>query len=193
MQIDAHHIVNDAKSGDSNGVRVIAPNISWISYSRPLKLDLGYAISNYKGSTDTHQISPGIGMGFNQNQTWVQARAYVISHLDPTRALGQSKTHGTDFKVTQSLASSSIWIPTRVTLGLERGKKFHAVDMATQTTYNLPLTNEGGENIAATWKVSHRSDLSIQVNKTRYFSEPSPLPSHRLTLSTLSAQLATAW
>jgi hypothetical protein len=78
-------------------------------------------------------------------------------------------------------------------LGLERGKKFHAVDMVTQTVYNLPMLNEGGENITASWKVNSRTELNIQASRNRYFSEPTPLPAHRFMLSTLSAQLATAW
>lgn len=193
IQLDTHHIYNDTQTGDSNGVRVIAPQLSWLSYSSPLKLDLGYASSSYKGSANAHQISPGIGFGFNQNQNWFQARAYIINNLEPTHALGQSATHGTDFKLTQFLRSSSAWIPSSVTLGLERGKKFHAVDIITQTTYNLPMVNEGGENIAATWKVSPSSDVSIQASRNRYFADPSPLAPHRFTLSTFSAQLATAW
>lgn len=193
IQLDAHQIHNDTQVGDSNGVRVIAPQISWLSYSQPLKLDLGYASSHYKGSANAHQISPGLGFGFNQNQNWFQARAYIINNLEPTHALGQSTMHGTDFKLTQFLRGHSPWMPSSVTLGLERGKKFHAVDMITQTTYNLPMINEGGENIAATWKVSARSDINIQLSKNRYFAEPSPLPAHRFTLSTFSAQLATAW
>ena len=193
VQLDTHHILNNTLTGDSNDVRVIAPQLSWLSSSHPLKLDLGYASSRYTGSANTRQVNPGIGFGFNQNQNWVQVRAYVISNLDPARALGHTITRGTDFKVTQFLRSHETWIPSSVTLGLERGEKFHAVDMLTQTTYNLPMLNEGGENIAATWKISDQSDLSILVSKTRYFSEPSPLPSHRFTLSTFSAQLTTAW
>jgi hypothetical protein len=193
IQFDTHRIYNDTLVGDSNGVRVIAPQLSWLSHSSPLKIDLGYASSHYKDSTNATQISPGIGFGFNQNQNWFQARAYITRNLEPARSLGQSSTHGSDFKLTQFLPSNSPWMPSSVTLGLERGKKFHVVDMITQTVYNLPMVNEGGANIAATWKVTPSSELSIQASKNRYFADPSPLPSHRFTLSTLSAQLATAW
>lgn len=193
IQVDTHRIYNDTSTGDSNGVRVIAPQLSWLSYSRPLKIDLGYASSHYKDSANATQISPSIGFGFNENQNWFQARAYLTRNLDPTRSLGYSNTQGTDFKLTQHLHSSAPWIPSSITIGLERGKRFHTIDMTTQTVYNLPMVNEGGENIAATWKVTPSSDLSVQASKNRYFAEPSPLPAHRFTLSTFSAQLATAW
>lgn len=193
MQIDAHRLYNDTKTGDSNGVRVIAPQLSWLSSSQPFKLELGYASSHYKDSADAHQLSPSVGFGLNENQNWFQMRAYFINNLDPSRALGHSHTRGTDFKLTQFLHSSSSWTPSSVTIGIERGKKFHAVDMLTQTVYNLPMVNEGGVNIAATWKLTPSSHLSIQASKNRYFAAPSPLPDHRFTLSTFSAQLATAW
>lgn len=193
FQVDTHRIHNDAQVGDSDGVRVIAPQVSWLSYAHPLKLDLSYARSTYKGSANTNQISSGIGLGFNQNQNWIQARFITISNLNPVHSLGQTATHGTDFKLTQFLGTHAGWTPTSITLGLERGKKFHAVDMVTQTVYNLPMLNEGGENITASWKVNSRTELNIQASRNRYFSEPTPLPAHRFTLSTLSAQLATAW
>jgi hypothetical protein len=84
-------------------------------------------------------------------------------------------------------------MPSSVTIGIERGKKFHTVDMLTQTVYNLPMVNEGGENMAAMWKVTPSSDLRVQASKTHYFAEPTPLPAHRFTLSSFSAQLVTAW
>ncbi len=193
IQLDAHRVYNDTKTGDSNGVRVIAPQLSWLSYSQPLKLELGYASSHFKDSANATQISPGIGFGFNENQNWFQARAYLTRNLDPTRALGYSSTQGTDFKLTQFLHSSSSWMPSSVTIGIERGKKFHTVDMLTQTVYNLPMVNEGGENMAAMWKVTPSSDLRVQASKNHYFAEPTPLPAHRFTLSSFSAQLVTAW
>jgi hypothetical protein len=193
FRLDTHRIKNDTQVGDSDGVRVIAPQVSWLSYTLPLKLDLSYARSTYKGSANTNQISSSIGWGFNQNQNWIQARSTMVSNLNPERALGQTTTHGTDFKLTQFLSPNLGWIPTSITLGLERGQKFHAVDMVSQTVYNLPMRNEGGENIAASWKVSNQSELNIQASQNRYFAAPYPLPSHRFKLSIFSAQIVTAW
>lgn len=63
--------------------------------------------------------------------------------------------------------------------------------MASQTVYNLPMLNEGGENIAANWKLGPKTDFNLQFIKTRYYAES--VASHRFTLSTLSAQIVTAW
>jgi hypothetical protein len=191
LQLDGHQIHNDDPTGQSDGVRVIAPQITWLSYSQPLKLDLGYASSSYRNTSTVHQVSYGLGFGFNQNQDWVQMRGHLINKLNPSYSLGQISTRGADVKLTHFLQSQITGVPNSLTLGLERGKKVYNVDMQTQTVYNLPMVNEGGESIAATWALSNQTNLSLQANSSRYYSEL--VRAHNFTLNTLSAQLATAW
>ena len=194
FQLDAHQVHNDALQSNTSHVRAIAPQITWLSYTQPLKVDFSYAASNYKDTPATiHQISSAIAYGFNDATDWLQVRSYAINNLTASEALGQSSTRATDFKLTHFLKAQHKWAPAHVTVGLERGKRIYVVDMASQTVYNLPMLNEGGENIAASWKLGTKTDLNLQFSKTRYFSDPTPLPSHRFTLSTLSAQIATAW
>jgi hypothetical protein len=192
FQIDAHQVHNDAMQSNTSNVRAIAPQITWLSYTQPLKVDFSYASSNYKNTPATiHQFSSAIAYGFNDATDWLQVRSYAINNLTTSEALGQSSTRATDFKLTHFLKTQYKWTPTNVTLGLERGKRIYVVDMASQTVYNLPMLNEGGENIAANWKLSPKTDLNLQLSKTRYYAES--VAAHRFTLSTLSAQIATAW
>jgi hypothetical protein len=193
FQLDAHQIHNDAPQSNTSDVRAIAPQVTWLSYTQPLKLDFSYARSNYKNTAPIQQLSSAIAYGFNDATDWLQVRSYAINHLTTSEALGQSSTRATDFKLTHFFKTNAKWAPTTVTLGLERGKRIYVVDMATQTVYNLPMLNEGGENIAANWKLTSKTDLNVQFSKTKYLAEPTPLPAHRFTLSTLSAQIATAW
>jgi hypothetical protein len=197
LQLDGYRIHNDAKVGNSDGVRVIAPQVSWLSAHRPLKLDLGFARSSYRDNATIHQFSAGIGFGFNSQQNWAQIRGYAINNLDPRYALGYANTRSTEFKLTQFLPRDIRFAPTSITLGVETGKKIFGVDMLTQTVYNLPMVNKGSENIAATWQLTSNTDLTLFASKTRYFATAtvySPyLPAHNFTLRTLSAQLATAW
>jgi len=193
FQLDAHQVNNDASGSISSDVRAVAPQVTWLSYTQPLKVDFSYASSTYKNTAAIHQLSTAIAYGFNEAKDWLQVRSYAINNLDPSKALGQSSTRATDVKLTHILSSNLKWAPATVTLGLERGKRIFVVDMTTQTLYNLPMLNEGGENIAANWKLSSKTDLNLQFSKTRYYADPTPLPSHRFTLSTLSAQLATSW
>jgi hypothetical protein len=192
FQLDAHQVHNDAPQSNTSDVRSFAPQITWLSYTQPLKVDFSYASSNYKNTPATiHQLSSAIAYGFNDATDWLQVRSYAINNLTTSEALGQSSTRATDFKLTHFLNAQYKWAPTNVTVGLERGKRIYVVDMASQTVYNLPMLNEGGENIAANWKLSPKTDLNLQLSKTRYYSESGG--AHRFTLSTLSAQIATAW
>jgi hypothetical protein len=195
FQIDAHQVHNDAPKSNTSDVRAIAPQVTWLSYTLPLKVDFSYASSNYKNTPDAiHQLSSAIAYGFNDAKDWLQVRSYAINNLTTSEALGQSSTRATDFKLTHFLSGDLKWAPTTITLGLERGKRIYVVDMASQTVYNLPMLNEGGENIAASWKISPKTNLNVQFSKTRYYAEPPTAPlAHRFTLSTLSAQLATSW
>ncbi len=194
FQLDAHQVNNDASGSISSDVRAVAPQVTWLSYTQPLKVDFSYASSTYKNTAAIHQLSSAIAYGFNDAKDWLQVRSYAINNLDPASALGQSSTRATDFKLTHFLNGNLKWAPNTVTLGLERGKRIFVVDMATQTLYNLPMLNEGGENIAASWKLSPKTDLNLQFSKTKYFADIPYAPSaHRFTLSTLSAQLATSW
>ena len=105
--------------------------------------------------------------------------------------LFRSSTQATDIKLTHFLSAGTRWAPSALTLGIERGKRIYVVDMATQTVYNLPMRNEGGENIAATWRLNSKTNLSLQFSKTKYLSSI-PL-THQFTLNSLSAQIVTAW
>ena len=194
LQLDAHQVNNDAPQSISSHVHAMAPQLTWLSYTQPLKLDVSYATSNYKNTNTIHQFSPAIAYGFNNAQDWLQIRSYAIRNLEPASALGQSSTHSTDIKLTHIMNGLQDWAPTTVTLGLDRGKRIYVVDMTSQTVYNLPMLNEGGENISANWKLSPKTDLTLQYTKTRYFSDsPTAFSAHHFTLSILSAQLATAW
>jgi hypothetical protein len=194
IQLDTHRIENDTKQGDSNGVNVIAPQIRWASASAPIILGLSYAQSHYKDSPATRQYTPSIGLGFNQNKYWLQVDLYAINHLDPSRALGQSSTRGTDIKLTQFLSPGKTWKPRSITVGIEAGKKFHAVNMTSQAVYNLPMTHTGGASINAVWPLGTGTALNLQLSKTRYFAEQLPfVPAHDFSLSTCNLQIKHTW
>lgn len=193
FQLDTHQVNNDA-SQNSSDVRAVAPQVTWLSYSQPLKVDFSYASSNYKNTAGIHQLSTSIAYGFNNATDWLQIRSYAINNLDPSSALGQSNTRAIDTKLTHILGSYNPLLPTTITLGLERGKKIYVVDMTSQTLYNLPMLNEGGENITASWRLNPKTQLDIQLSKTRYFADASvAFTAHHFTLDTLSLQLSTAW
>ena len=191
MQLDVHRVFNDALQGNSDGVTAVVPQVSWVSFDRPLTFDVSYAQSHYKNTSTIHQISPSLGFGFNNHQNWFQLRGYLIKNLDPSVSMGLSSGHASDFKLTQFFQSASFWLPQSVTVGFERGKKIYFVDAVTQTLHNLPMRNDGGENIAAVWKLGQKTQLKVQLQQTDYFSNE--YTAHDFTLRTLSAQVGRDW
>lgn len=194
FQLDVHQIKNDATQSISSDVKAIAPQVTWFSYRQPLKIDFSYANSSYKNTPPIQQFSASIAYGFNQAKDWLQVRSYAITNLETASALGQSSARAIDVKLTHIFGSHFKLAPHSLTLGIERGKRIYVVDMPTQTVYNLPMLNEGGGSVAATWKLSPKTDLNLQYSSTRYFSNAPTAPSaHSFSLGTLSAQIATTW
>ncbi len=191
LQLDVHRVFNDAVQGNSDGVSAVMPQVGWVSLERPLSFDLSYAHSRYQNTPAIHQISPSVGLGFNNGQNWFQIRGYVIQGLEPNLSMGMSSSHATDLRLTQLLQSSSPWVPKSITLGVERGKKIYFVDAVTQTVHNLPMRNDGGENISARWYLGAKTHLTLQLQQTCYFSNA--LTAHEFTLKTMSAQLGRDW
>ena len=190
-QLDVHRVLNDASQGNSDGVTAVVPQLSWVSFDRPLTFDLSYAQSRYPNTRTIHQLSPSVGFGFNNNQNWFQIRGYLIQNLEPSLSMGMSSSHATDFRLTQLFQSPSPWVPQSVTLGLERGKKIYFVDAVTQTVHNLPMRNDGGESVAAVWRFSQSSQVKEQLQQTHYFSND--YIAHDFTLKTFSAQVGRDW
>jgi hypothetical protein len=190
-QLDVHRVLNDALQGNSDGVTAVVPQLSWVSFDRPLTFDLSYAQSRYPNTRTIHQISPSVGFGLNNNQNWFQIRGYLIHNLEPGVSMGMTSSHATDFRLIQLFQSPSPWVPQSVTLGLERGKKIYFVDAVTQTVHNVPMRNDGGESIAAIWNLGQKTQLKLQFQQTCYFSNG--YTAHDFTLKTLSAQVARDW
>jgi hypothetical protein len=192
FKLDAHQVTNNSQQS-SNEVQAIAPLIQWASSTHPIILDFGMANSKYKDTKPIYQTSPGIAIGFNNNQDWLSARIYFISNLDPSNAMSHDKTRSTDFKFTHFFQSQVTGIPTSVSLGLERGQKIYNIDVVTQTLYNLPMLHEGGESLSASWKVAPKTSFTLFAGKARYFFNPTPSIANHFSLATFSLQLGTAW
>lgn len=197
LRLDTYRTSNDALQSNSSSVRAWAPQAVWQSHSLPLKMEVGYARSKYKNMDAIDQLSTGVAWGFNEAKNWLELRAHVIQNLslaDPY-TMGHSRVTGTDIKLIHLWGGLSAWTPTVVVLGLERGKKIYAIDMLTQSLYNVPALNEGGENITASWRLSEQTNFSLQFMRKRYLAAgylPS-IPPNEFRLDTLNVQIAKTW
>ncbi len=193
LKIDAYTVRNDAPYTNTSSVNAVAPQISWVARTKPLKIDLGLASSNYTNTASIYQLSPSIAYGFNNATDWVQIRSHVISNLTPSEALGRSQAHAVETKITHFVGHPSSWAPTSITIGVEHGKKIYWIDMTSQTLYNQPMIDEGGESISASWQLAPKTSLNLLLNQTRYYYHSEFVAAHRFKLNTLSTQLVCAW
>lgn len=191
LQFDAYKTRNDAIDTISSDVLTWAPKITWAAFGRPLKLDLSYAHSKYKNTEPIHQISGSLAYGFNDSTDWIQVRSYIIDHLNPVLAMGYSRTQAVDIKFMHFLQPSSAWSPASVALGLERGRKIYNHDVDKQYIYNLPMLNQGGENIAVHWNISQQTTLHAMLSNNKYMADQ-PLK-HNLSLTNFGIQIAKSW
>ncbi len=82
--------------------------------------------------------------------------------------------------------------PVSVTVGVgERGQKIYALDVNTQSIHNMPMLSQGGESIAASWKLSSQTPLNMLLSQ---YNDTADLPfTHRFRLRTAGFQVAKAW
>lgn len=190
LQLDTYKISNNATQDISSDVLAVLPQVIWQSYALPLKIDLSYARSKYKNTNSIYQTSAGMAIGFNEGKNWLQLRGYNVRNLTPISALGQAHYTATDIKLTHLFSNESTWIPASITLGLERGKKIYTIDVVSQNMYNLPMLNEGGENVTASWKISDKTDFNLHWGQNQYRADRRD---NIFTLNTLSAYIAKKW
>lgn len=167
-RIDLHHISNNDTTGNTSGVSVIAPQLSWLSDDASLYLDLGYADSKYKTQLNPKQYTPTLGFAFNDASDWLQLRGYLIRGLDPALASNLKSTSAVDTQWTHFLSAKSALVPTSFNLKLSSGERIFAVDMDAQSVANLSDIHKGGVSLGLTWKVARSTDLLIVLAQSRF-------------------------
>lgn len=189
-KIDTHHVSD--KSAKQADIFILAPQVSWTSYEHPLSLSISTAHSKYQNMSTIRQYGAAIGLGFNNHQDWIELREYLIANLPPEKAEHRTHTIGKEIRLTHITNEISSWCPSRITLAIEFGEKIYYVDMTTQSVFNIPILNRGGQSITAMWQLNTRINFTTQLNQNRYSSSLNG--SHNNTrLTTASIQTAYAW
>jgi hypothetical protein len=166
--MDAHRISNNDTTGDTDGVSVIAPQLSWLSNDAMIYADIGFANSRYQNRLDAHQYTPTIGFGLNHGFDWIQLRAYLIRGLNPARAANKFETSSLDTKWTHHFETTSSWEPSSFAFNVASGESIYKVDMDAQSVANLSDINTGSVNMMLTWKLTKDSKLNFLAGQSRF-------------------------
>ncbi len=166
-RLDLHAIGNDDATGDTDGVRVVAPQVSYLSFDKRSYVDLGYARSTYRNSLSVNQWTPAVGFGFNQGADWLRLRGWFIDPSNAARAQGKDSTTALETKWTHWLAPNRLGIDN-LKASLLLGERVYAVDADAGSVANLADIQRGGASLGAEWKVGRAGKLLLQLGQDRY-------------------------
>ncbi len=77
LRLDTHYISNNDDTGGTDGVKVLAPQLAFSSYTSGNYYDIGFAYSDYEKLSVT-QLTPSYAFPLRQGAEWVQLRANMI-------------------------------------------------------------------------------------------------------------------
>ncbi len=172
-RIDYQYLDNDDPTRATDGVHVVAPQLSFLSADKTWYLDLGYARSDYADSTllagglTVHQWTPTVGFGLNQGFDWVQLRAYVIDSSNPARSQNKDATGALEVKWFHYFTRGG-WTPERIQLGALAGNRIYAVDGDAAVVYNLADLQKGSVSLNVQWGLGKSTSLMIGGSYERF-------------------------
>jgi len=170
VQLNGHLINNNDISGDTDNVKVIAPQISFINYAKTFYIDLGYARSTYQNNLTVDQFTPTLGVGFNSGSDWFQVRGYFIKPSNPLRAQNKSSTSAADIKWTHWFAPGAWHALEKMQLGALIGDRIYAVDNDGAAVYNLTDIQRGAFSLALQWRITESAHLMLMGGNERYLN-----------------------
>ena len=167
-RLDNYRINNNNTTGDTDAVRVVATQLSWLAKDKSWYADLGLARSRYQNDLTVNQFTPTLGFGMNDGADWLQLRAYQISGLNPVRAAGKNNTSALEAKWTHYFAPGAAWMPRFASLGVMGGERIYAVDMDAQSVANLADISTGSATLGLGWTLTKNSRMFVLLGQSRF-------------------------
>ncbi len=169
-RLDAHSIHNNDTLSQTGGLKVLAPTLSFMDFSRRYAVELGYADSRYQSGLRIRQWTPMLGVAFNAQADWLQFRFYSIRASIARLAQGKASTRALEGKWTHWLAPGSRWRPLRMTFTWLLGERVYAVDGDAVAVYNLADVQKGGASLAVQWRMREDLRLVLVGGQERYYN-----------------------
>jgi hypothetical protein len=174
LRLDGHVVSNDDATGDTDDVRVIAPQISYLNFARTFYADIGFSRSSYGDSLinpqalEVDQVTPTLGFGFNEQRDWLQLRGYFISPSAPQRAQNEDETAALEIKWTHWPTTPSLLNVDNYRVAVLAGERIYAVDHDAGIIFNLVDLQTGGLSLGAEWAPSERNRILLIAGVEQY-------------------------
>ena len=143
-----------------------------MNYAKTFYADLGYAYSEYDGTTSTEvdQITPTIGFGWNESYDWLQLRGYFIKINESVPTYTDDQFNSLEAKYTHWFADSTSIDYLRLSALL--GERLLAVDPDAATIYSTADKQTGSIAASMQWKLSQTTNLLGLVSYNKYENQP---------------------
>lgn len=170
FRLDGHGVFNNDASGNTDNVRVVAPQISFLNYAKTFYVDFGYAYSVYKNNLKVHQFTPTLGFAFNHANDWLQFRGYIIDPSNPLRAQNKNITAAVDIKWTHWFEPGAWHHLEKMQISGLAGERIYAVDGDAALVYNLADIQRGSGSLALQWRLGESLHLMLMGGDERYLN-----------------------
>ncbi len=170
LMLNGHYINNNDITGNTDNVKVISPQVSFINYAKTFYVDFGYARSKYQHNLSVNQYTPTLGIGLNNGADWVQARGYLIQVSNPLRAQNKSSTSAIDVKWSHWFAPGSWHHMEKMQLAGLFGERIYAVDNDAAAVYNLADIQRGSLSLSLQWRLTESLHLMVIGGNERYLN-----------------------
>jgi len=170
LRLDGHLVNNNDVTGNTDNVKVVAPQISFINYAKTFYIDLGYARSSYQNNLNVDQFTPTLGFGFNGGADWLQLRGFFIKPSNALRAQNKSSTAAVDVKWSHWFAPGSWHHLEKMQLGGLVGERIYTVDNDAAAVYNLADIQRGSFSLALQWRLAESVSLMLMGGNEAYIN-----------------------
>jgi len=170
VMLNGHFVNNNDITRNTDNVKVVAPQISFVNYAKTFYVDFGYAHSIYQNNLNVNQFTPTLGFGFNHGADWLQARGFFIKPSNRLRSQNKSSTSAVDVKWSHWFAPGSWHHLEKMQLGGLFGERIYAVDNDAAAVYNLADIQRGSLSLALQWRVTESLHLMLMGGNERYLN-----------------------
>ncbi len=168
LRTDLHYIDNDDVTKNTDMVKAIAPQLTYIPYSGDYSLNFGFAFSSFQNDLSVYQYTPNIGFGFNDKKDWLNIGAYLIYPDNSQRAQGKTSTKAIEATLTHWLGKDGYLPINYLTANILLGERIYAVDNNAGAIYNLANVQENSFSLGCSWDLGNQLSMLTVIGQENF-------------------------
>lgn len=157
-------------ASESTDIVVYQPILAYSNFAKTFYVDIGYAHSEYSGTSDidVDQLSPTAGFGWNESYDWLQIRGYFIELNHSVPAVDDDQFESIEIKYTHWFPDSNGTATEFWRLSGVFGERLLAVDPDAAVVYSISDKQTASLSASIQWKLSTTNRLLMLLNYNQY-------------------------